>query len=604
MKTKRKKQKQVQTGVSKRALSAMELCIDGAKLLDFGKPEEAECTWRNALRQDPRCVSAWCCLTDLLIRGKRMSEAALCLDRVVELSERSARKLLEYGESYLAVSQHQRARQFLQEAMLQDPTLEVQARLLLAKADANEEAWQEAVRETTRVLELEPDNLEALEIRCISWSCLSRVAEQVADMRRYIAIRPHCELHSRLLFQLNHLPETTPESLFEESRLWNRLYAAPLAAEIRPHANIPDPKRRLKIGYVSPDLYAHAVMRQMAPVFEMHDEREFEMFVYSIGAKQDEVTESIQRRVKNFVPLPPSRYEIAERVRSDGIDILVDLAGHTMDTSAYLAFAVKPAPVQVTWMGALATTGLDTIDYFIGDLYLPPPGIEHLFSEKVYRLGRICASYRSLTKDEISDSPYFQNSYITFGCFNNPVKLNRDVVHLWSAILHIVADSKLFLKYHRLGQEITQAHIREWFDGYGISADRLIFEDRSPRTEYLAAWSKVDIALDPFPYNGGTTTVDALWMGVPMVTMPGRLTVGCPGVDVLSTMGLPVAGTPEEYVAHAVALAKAIPISPGIRQRIRAAMASSALLDSAGLVRSLEAAYRDMWRTWCAPRTN
>ncbi len=166
-------------------------------------------------------------------------------------------------------------------------------------------------------------------------------------------------MHSRLLFKLNYLPETTPEFLFEESRRWNLLYAAPLAAEIRPHANTPDPDRRLKIGYVSPDLYNHTIIGLMAPIFENHDERNFEVFIYSIGVTPDDVTKSIQRSVKNFVSLPPSAPAIAERVRTDGIDILIDLAGHTMHTSAYLAFAYKPAPVQVSWHGALATTGLE-----------------------------------------------------------------------------------------------------------------------------------------------------------------------------------------------------------------------------------------------------
>ncbi len=588
------------SGTSKIAPSAMQLAIAGRRLLETGRLEESEQAWRRAVQVDSRCVSAWGGLIDLLLQSKRVPEAAECMDHLVKVTERSASNLMMYAESYFALAKPGQARALLAEAIRADPSIEVRARMLLAKASWNGGDWEATIAETSRILELEPDNLEALDLRSRGWGSLSRVAEEIADLQRYIAIRPHCEVHSRLLFKLNYLPETTPESLFEESRRWNRLYAAPLAAEIGPHANRPDPDRRLKIGYVSPDLYNHTIVGLMAPIFENHDQRNFELFIYAIGVMPDDVTESLQRAVKNFVLLPPSEAAIAERVRTDGIDILIDLAGHTMHTSAYLAFALKPAPVQVSWHGALATTGLDTIDYFIGDSYMPFPGTEHLFSEKVYRLSGPIGSYRPAVKAEIQESPYFRNGYITFGCFNYPHKLNRDVILAWSAILHVLPTAKLFLKYHRLETDSVQARLLDWFHAYGIGGDRLIFEGRSKRAEYFEAWNKVDIALDPFPYNGGTTSLDSLWMGVPLVTLSGRLAVNCVGNSLLSTTGFPVARTAEEYIAHAVALANTIPAAPDIRQQVHAAIRSSPLLDEAGSVRSIEAAYRDMWRIWCA----
>ncbi len=231
---------------------------------------------------------------------------------------------------------------------------------------------------------------------------------------------------------------------------------------------------------------------------------------------------------------------------------------------------------------------------------MPYPGTEHLFSEKVYRLSGPIGSYRPAVKAEIQESPYFRNGYITFGCFNNPHKLNREVILVWSAILHVLPSAKLFLKYHRLETDSVQARLRDWFHAYGIGGDRLIFEGRSKRAEYFEAWNRVDIVLDPFPYNGGTTSLDSLWMGVPMVTLSGRLPVNCVGTSLLSTIGLPVARTPEEYVTHAVGLANAIPTAPHIRQHVHAAIRSSPLLDEVGSVRSIEAAYRDMWHMWCA----
>lgn len=294
-----------------------------------------------------------------------MSEAADCLDRLVALSERTAGNLLMYGESYCALEKSEQGRELLSEALHIDPSQEARVRLLIAKLDSNAEDSEAAIRGANRVLELEPGNLEALDIRLRSWFCISCVPEEIADHRRFIAIQPDAEKHGRLLFKMNYLADTTPESLFAESRRWNELYAAPLKAEITPHPNAPDPDRRLKIGYISPDLQSHAIMKLLPGVFEMHDEREFEVFVYSINTKSDNVTESVRRIVKNFVRLPAARHEIARRVRADGIDILIDLAGHTMHASAYLAFASKPAPVEVTWLGALChdRPGYDRLFY-------------------------------------------------------------------------------------------------------------------------------------------------------------------------------------------------------------------------------------------------
>jgi predicted O-linked N-acetylglucosamine transferase (SPINDLY family) len=294
---------------------------------------------------------------------------------------------------------------------------------------------------------------------------------------------------------------------------------------------------------------------------------------------------------------------IAERIRADGIDILVDLASHTMPLGAFRALALKPAPVQVTWMGVMATTGLPAMDYFLGNAEIPPPGTEHTFTEKIYRLPGAAGCYRPTNdKLEVARSPYFSNQYLTFGCFNSPKKITREVVQVWSLILHLHPGSKLLLKYKELDQEYAQLHLRKWFTEDGISPDRLLFEGISLPSKYLPTWNKVDIALDPFPYNGGTTTYDAIWMGVPVVSMGGRLTVSC-GSCIVSELGMPVAKTIEQYVAIACGLAKAVPSEPGLRQRVRQAMKGSRMMDEPRLARELEAAYREMWQTWCTGQT-
>ena len=313
------------------------------------------------------------------------------------------------------------------------------------------------------------------------------------------------------------------------------------------------------------------------------------------------MTDVVARKVGQFVTLSPNQDAIAERVRADKIDILVDLAGHTMAAPAHLAFALKPAPIQVVWLGVVSTTGMPTIDYFIGDSHTPAHGTERFFSETVYRLPRPCA-YRPHADVGIAESPFFKNGYITFGSFNNPRKITRETIKLWSAILQLTPSSKIVLKYADLEKPVVQARLRDWLIEDGISEERIQFQGESQMLEYLCSWSEVDIALDTFPYNGGTTTMDALWMGVPVVTLAGRTPVACTGASLLSAVGLPVAYTPEQYISIAMFLVQSIPKTPGIRRQVRNAIARSEIMDEVGMARSLETAYREMWIKWCRSR--
>jgi predicted O-linked N-acetylglucosamine transferase (SPINDLY family) len=244
------------------------------------------------------------------------------------------------------------------------------------------------------------------------------------------------------------------------------------------------------------------------------------------------------------------------------------------------------------------------MDFFLGDPHLPCPGTEPLFSESIYRLPVIC-SYRPFGNVPVAPSPCLERGYITFGSFNNPRKITRQVVKLWSAILHLVPHSRLLLKYHAMEQPAMRGSLEKWFAEDGIPPARLQFEGAAPPREYLEAFSRIDIALDPFPYNGGSTTLDTLWMGVPVVTLAGRLPVQCCGASLLSAAGLSdlVARTPEAYLQAALFLAETVPNTPGLRDNVRSSLQSSPLMDETGVVRSVEEAYRHMWQSWCRTRT-
>jgi protein O-GlcNAc transferase len=604
--------------------SVSELIEKGNRLRNLGDWMKAEECYIRATKADPSNRDAWTELGFLQADSRRFSEAAVCLRKVakngasaVNDPQEAVRLLAEIaaarpdwargqyslGCAYENLAEHDLARQHLANASRMDPSMLAAVEALHARMFWTEKKYTDAIAASDRSLAANPDYYLALVIRGRACSALGRMSEVVDCLRRSVQIVPDPIVHSSLLFNMNYLAETTPETLYAEARRWNTLCAAPLASEIQPHTNWPDPERRLKVGYVSPDLYGHPIAKFMLPVFEHHDRSRFEVFAYAVGSKSDDITECFRTRVEHFVTLPADERKLAKHIRADRIDILVDLAGHTTG-EAYLAFARKPAPIQVSWLGVLSTTGMSAMDYYLGDAEAPCPGTDHLFTETVYRLPRALCCFRPGTDAPVAPAPYLERGDITFGCFNSHRKITREVVKLWSAILHLVPGSRLLLKYHDLDEEARQAPLLAWFAEDGIPSQRILFAGASLSTHYFEEYSRIDIALDPFPYNGGSTTLDALWMGVPVVTLAGRLPVQRHGASFLTAAGLPdlVTHSPEQYVTTAVFFAQTVPKIPGSRQNLRKALQASPLMDEIGLVRSAENAFRDMWRTWCRGR--
>ena len=510
-------------------------------------------------------------------------------------------KLYNRGCALEELGDYEAARDSLERALAADGSLEARAQSVFARLNWREGQPAEAVAAADRSLAADGANLLAHAIRALACASLGRAEEAVEGFRRAVEIAPDARFHSSLLMGMNFAASTTPEALYAEARRWDRLYAAPLARHIRRHTNSPDAERRLRIGYVSPDLVNHAIMKFLPPVFERHDRAAFEVYAYAVGGRPDQITDRVRPAVDRFIEFRGTAGELAARVRADAIDILVDLAGHTMDPEMLLAFAWKPAPVQVSWMGTEATTGLSTMDYFLGDTHMPCPGTEHLFSEKVHRLARPRYCYRPLAEVPPAPAPCRERGYVTFGCFNSPRKITREAAGLWAEILRAVPRSQLLLKYSGMQMAPVEQRFRDWFSSDGIAPERVRFAGPSPVKEYMAAYGEVDIALDPFPHNGDTTTLDTLYMGVPVVTLAGRLGVQRDGATILSAVGLSdmVAETPQRYREAAVFLAGIVPRIPDLRRNVRQALKCSPLMDEAGTVRAVEEAFREMWRTWC-----
>ena len=516
--------------------------IEANVLLDRGETVRAEEIYRRVIRENPHFSAAWLGLgVNLLERGD-FAEGYRCLLRTVAEAEETIRRSPADLVSHIARANAQKA--------------------------------------------------------------LFRPAESVESARRALQLAPEARLHSQMLFLMNFLPETTPEAVYAEALRWNSLYAAPLPRPPRPLPNLPDPARRLRIGYVSPDLYEHPVMKFLLPALESHDHSQFTVVVYSVGRKADARTAELRGLVESFASCPESGAELEERIRADRIDILVDLAGHTMPIEHFLVFARKPAPIQVSWMGLLCTTGLAEMDYYLGDREMPCPGTERCFSETVYRLPRASACYRPPGGVPVAPPPSLERGYVTFGSFNSPAKIGPQVVKVWAEVLRGVPRSRLLLKYWGMDTETMRQRYQGWFARQGIARERVLLAGVSPKMEYLEAYGEVDIALDPFPYQGGSTTLDSLWMGLPMVAMNGRLAAGRSTTGILKAVGLPdtIADSPERYVQAAVFLAGIVDKIPDMRRNIRQALQASPYMDEAGFTRDLEAAYRDMWRIWCRKR--
>jgi protein O-GlcNAc transferase len=388
-------------------------------------------------------------------------------------------------------------------------------------------------------------------------------------------------------------PGYDAQALLAAHREWARQYADPLAAGIGPHANDRAPDRPLRIGYVSPDFRTHPVGRFVAPLLESHS-ASVSVYCYSSVSVPDETTErcravSVWCDARNF-----SDRQLADQIREDGIDILVDLSMHVIG-NRLLTFARKPAPVQVTYLAYCGTTGLGTMDYRLTDGYFDPPGTDDDYTERSIRLPHSYWCYEAPENSPyVGPLPARRNGFVTFGCLNNFAKVSVPTLEAWARVLQAVPGSRLLIH----AQEGTHRdRVRIFFSHAGVDPDRVQFVKGMPLLDYLHLHNLIDIALDPFPYAGGTTTLDALWMGVPVVTLAGRTAVGRGGVSILSNVGLPelIARTPDEYVDIAALLAADQARLVALRGGLRPCLRASPVMNAAGFARDLEAAYREMW---------
>ena len=455
-----------------------------------------------------------------------------------------------------------------------------------------------------RAAALDPDIPEIDAMIADQYCFVGEVAKGVAYFDRALLRDPEStKLQSNRLFVLNYAQLLTPAQLFEAHRLWGERQERVLRERWRPHANPRIASRKLRIGYVSGDLRDHAVAFFVAPILAHHDRQQFDIVCFDTSRyPEDDVTARLKahghawRRIADL-----SNDALASAIRAEAIDILVDLSGHTV-MNRLLTFARKPAPVQVTWLGYLNTTGLTSMDYRLTDAYLDPPGAtERYHTETLYRLANASCFAPFSTSPEIRVHDVQRDHGIVFGSVNQWSKVNDDVRAAWCEILRAVPDARLVVVARGAQNPTFAADIQAAFAGRGVDPARISVRPTMALAAFLEFLQELDVALDPFPYAGGTTTMHCLWMGVPVITLAGAIAFARNSVGPLLEMGLGslVVASPTEYVRAAVKLANSPRQLAQARSGLRERMRSSALVEQKSFTRHIEAAYRDMWRRYC-----
>jgi len=456
-------------------------------------------------------------------------------------------------------------------------------------------------------LRLQPDHVHSYINLAKIERDLARYDEAVSLLRTARDLAPGNRLvATNLLFQLSYQTLIEPEAVLAAHRAWDKQFGEAGRAACFRHAPpaADDTRGRdkpLRIGYVSPDLKHHAVSRFFEPLLAAHDRSRVEVYCYAEVAAPDAVTERLKAQADHWrTTVGKSDAEVARQIFEDGIDILIDLAGHTADNRLQV-FTYKPAPIHASYLGYCTTTGLEAMDYWITDAVVTPEDTVERTCETIWRLPRCWLCYRpdpGTGSEAPAVTPRPTDGPVTFGSFNQLSKLSESVIALWSEVLKAVPDARLLLKAQPLADEGVRAEIRGRFARLGVASDRL--DLRGATLDFLLEYGEVDIALDPFPRTGGATTTDALWMGVPVVTLAGERMIERQGASLLTAVGLEelIATDRADYVAKAVALARNPERRARLRSELRERMAASELCDGRGLAAALEDAYREMWHRY------
>ncbi len=576
--------------------------LSGDALAKLQRRSEALAAYERAMALKPGFVDVQFNMASLLADAGNYEEAAALYRAVIAAVPNDWEARLQLGDALVRLNRLADAYKELTALVEKNPTHAI-ALSRVANLLRNGDQVDDALRTYARAIELAPQDWITRSNMAFALRDQTRLQEAIDMLREILVQHPAASpTRSGLIFSMYLIPGISRAEIRAEQEIWNRLHGDPVAAQRTPHANVRDPERRLRIGYVSSDLRSHPVGRFMLPLIRNHDRAQFEVYCYRGSRSHDGITDQIARAADHFTAISAlTDDDAAAAIRADNIDILIDLNNHTID-NRMLLFARKPAPVQISYLAFCADTGLETIDWRLTDPLIDPPGEnDDVPFEKPLRLAETYWCYAATPQaGEVMPLPALAAGHITFGSFNYFSKCNDEVLALWARLLQQMPDARLVM---HVPKGSRQPYVRNFFAARGIAPERLTLFGRVSESDYFLQYAKVDIALDTFPWAGGTTTCDALYMGVPVITLAGR--PGEPlqrgGVSILTNLGSPewIAQTPEEYFEKAQALSGDFGQLAGIRAALRGRMLDSVLMDAKRFTRHVEAAYRHAWRAWC-----
>lgn len=574
-----------------------------------GDIDEAIRHFKKALSINPLLANAHYNLGLSVLKKGQLEEAITCYQKALQLNPQFADVYKDLGVAYQVKGDHDAAITCYKKAIglnLNRPDVFNNLGLALQEKGQLEEAmtcYQKAIA-------LNPHFADAYINIGNVLKDLGKLDEAEANYRQVLQINPdHAIACSNILFTMNYNSGYEAQTIFREHLNFAKKLAEPFSSIRLRHSNERDPYKKLRIGYVSPDFRKHSVAYFIEPVLSAQNREKHEVFCYSDVLFPDDATKHIQEYADQWRSITGMTDDmVSELIRNDKIDILIDLAGHTAK-NRLLLFARKPAPVQVSWIGYPATTGLSAIDYKIVDHYTDPEGMtEQLYTEELIRMPKSFLCYLPYKESpDVGPLPALTNGWITFGSFNNFAKVSTDILKVWSGILRELPQSRLMLKSQAFISKMVCNRVTDVFEKDGVSAERIEFMSFEPSIKmHLDLYNRIDIALDTFPYHGTTTTCEALWMGVPVITLAGNSHVSRVGVSLLSNVGLPelIASTSGEYITKAVNMANDPDKLKTLRERLRQMMKNSPLTDEKLFTSYLEQIYHEIWNKWCTKAIN
>lgn len=535
----------------------------------------------------------------------RLDEAILSYQKALHLNPNFADAHYNLGNAFTDLDRHNDAVDCYRKTLTIKPDY-MAAHYNLGRSLGKLGLLDEAVVSYEKALALKPDYV-------IAHTGLGNVLndqgwldQSIEHFKIAISLAPDdMSAHDNLLLTEQYRYGQNAKSLYDLHHKWGEEHGQGFLDEWPSHKNERDPDRRLRVGFVSSDLGRHPVGYFVRPLLANLPKNQIQTFCYS-DRQPDDLTQLIKTATNIWRDTKHIKDDqLRQIIIDDEIDILIDLAGHSAGNRLQL-FARKPAPLQVAWAGYVGTTGLSAIDYLVSDQYSTPAGEDVFYQEKILRMpdGWLCYEPPDYAP-EIGPLPYDCKGHISFSSFSNPAKINHSVAAVWTRILDAVPGSSLLIKYKGIETPTANGRLRALFEAEGLASSRLILEGRSPHADLLKRYGEeIDIALDPFPYSGGLTTYEALWMGVPVITVPGQTFASRHSQSHLTTIGLPelVAKDYDDYVARAVDLASDIERLRSLRARLRSQMANSPACDGEKFAKGFTNLMRSIWKDWCRTR--